>query len=131
MHAYKFDIEYVQGKHNVVANALSRRPATLSLVSICHDWKAQLLVEYSKDRRACEILEGTHNDEHYRVMADVIYYKGRIFLVLGSQLREKILHASHDSIIKAPRVPEDLYVGQRAFHMERPQGGYIEICARV
>jgi hypothetical protein len=53
-------------------------------MSICHDWKAQLLVEYSKDRRACEILEGTHADERYRVMDEVIYYKGRIFL--GAQL---------------------------------------------
>ena len=26
--AYDFDIEYVKGKNNVVANALSRRPAT-------------------------------------------------------------------------------------------------------
>jgi len=50
--AYDFDIEYVWGKHNVVVDALSQRPAWLSLMSIYHDWKAQLLVEYSKDRRA-------------------------------------------------------------------------------
>jgi len=66
-------------------------------MSICHDWKAQLLVEYSKDRRACEILEGSYADERYRVMDEVIYYKGHIFLVSGSQLRERILRAAHDS----------------------------------
>ena len=54
--AYDFDIEYVQGKHNVVVDALSRRSTRLSLMSICHDRKVLLLVEYSKDRRACEIL---------------------------------------------------------------------------
>ena len=32
--AYDFDIEYFKGKNNVVANALSRRPASLSLMSI-------------------------------------------------------------------------------------------------
>lgn len=61
--AYDFDIEYIRGKQNVVTNALSWRLTTLSLMSICHGWKAQLLVEYSKDHQACEILEGTYRDE--------------------------------------------------------------------
>jgi len=95
--AYDFDIEYVRGKHNVVADALLRRFAGLSLMSICHDWKAQLLLKYSKDRRACEILEGTHADDRYRVMDEVIYYKGRIFLVPNLQLRERVLQEAHDS----------------------------------
>jgi hypothetical protein len=82
--AYDFDIEYVRGKHNVLVNAISRRPARLSFLSICEDWKAQLLVEYSKVKKACEVLGGTHADEHYHVMDEVIYYKGRIYLVLNS-----------------------------------------------
>eukprot|EP00253_Pinus_taeda_P022227 PITA_22227 len=45
--AYDFDLEYVKGKNNVVADALSRRPATLSLMSLDTDWRARLLVEYS------------------------------------------------------------------------------------
>lgn len=80
-----------------MADALSSRPIVLLLVSIYHDWKAHLLVEYSKDRRVCEIMEGNYADERYRVMDEVIYYKGCIFLVLGSQLRECILRAAHDS----------------------------------
>ena len=32
--AYDFDIEYVKGKNNVVADSLSRRPSTLSLMSL-------------------------------------------------------------------------------------------------
>ena len=40
IHAYDFDIEYVKGKQNIVAYALSKRLLTLSLMSIWHDWKA-------------------------------------------------------------------------------------------
>ena len=56
--AYDFEIEYVKGKNNVVVDALSRRPATLLLLEISADWKAHLLVEYSKNRFACEVLDG-------------------------------------------------------------------------
>ena len=56
--AYDFDIEYVKGKNNVVVDSLSRRPAMLSLMSLDTDWRALLLVEYSKERFACEVLDG-------------------------------------------------------------------------
>ncbi|XP_059075327.1 uncharacterized protein LOC131875270 [Cryptomeria japonica] len=48
--AYDFDIEFIKGKNNTVADALSRKPslaALCSLSEISADWKAQLLVEYS------------------------------------------------------------------------------------
>ena len=67
-----------------MANALSRRPTTLSLMSISSDWRSHLLVEYSKDKFACELLDGQIQDDRYRVIDDIIYYK-------------KNLQASHDS----------------------------------
>ena len=88
--AYDFDIEYVKGKNNVVADALSRRPATLSLMSLDADWKARLLVEYSKNRFACEVLDGQVADDRYRVIDEIIYYRDRIFLTERSQLKNKI-----------------------------------------
>ena len=97
MQAYNFKIEYVKGKNNIVVDALSRRPATLSLLEISTDWKSHLLVEYSKNRFACEILDGQVQDDMYRVIDDVIYYKDRIYLVSESKLKEKIMQASHNS----------------------------------
>jgi len=59
------------------------------------------LVEYSKDRQAWEILDGTHGDDRFRVMDDVIYYKDRICLVPGSQLKEKIMQETHEPPLAA------------------------------
>jgi hypothetical protein len=61
------------------------------------EWKALILVEYSKNRFSCEILDGQRFDDRYRVIDDIIYYKDRIYLVLESHLKDKILHAAHTS----------------------------------
>ena len=61
------------------------------------DWRAPPLVEYSKDRFACEVLVGQVADDRYRVIDGIIYYRDQIFLTEGSQLKKKILQASHDS----------------------------------
>jgi hypothetical protein len=95
--AYDFDIEYVKGKKNVVVDTLSRRPATFSMTEISTDWKSILLVEYSKNTFACELMEGIIQDDRYRVVDDIIYYKDRIYLVPESTLKDKILRAVHDA----------------------------------
>jgi hypothetical protein len=79
----------VKGKNNVVVDALPIIPPTLSLMEISTDWKALLLVEYSKNQFACEILDNQTQDDQYRVIDDIIYYKDRIYLVPESQLRTK------------------------------------------
>lgn len=98
--AYDFDIEFVKGKKNVVVDALSRRPTVAALCSmseISADWKSQLLVEYSKNQFACEVMDGQLQDDKYAVIDGVICYKDRIYLVPGSKLKEKIIRAIHDT----------------------------------
>ena len=95
--AYDFEIEYVKSKNNVVDDALSRRTTSLSLMSISTDWRSLLLVEYSKNKFACELMDGQIQDDRYRIIDDIIYYKGRIYLVPESALKRKIIQASHDS----------------------------------
>jgi hypothetical protein len=56
--AFDFNIEYVKGKRNIIANDLSRRPAGCSMMDICTDWKAHLFVEYSKIKIVCEVMDG-------------------------------------------------------------------------
>ena len=81
----------------MVADALSHRPATLSLMSLDADWRARILVKYSKDKFACEVLDGQVADDQYRVIDEIIYYRDMIFLTDGSHLKKNILQASHDS----------------------------------
>jgi hypothetical protein len=56
-----------------------------------------LLVEYSKNRFACEVMDGQVVDDRYRVLDDVIFYKDWIYLVPESTLKGKVLKACHNS----------------------------------
>ena len=87
--AYEFDIDYVKGKRNIVVDALSRIPTALSLRGMDADWKAQLLVEYSKDKFVCEILDAVIVYEWYIVMDEVIYYQDWVFLAKNSKLKRR------------------------------------------
>ncbi|KAH9314138.1 hypothetical protein KI387_022765 [Taxus chinensis] len=42
-------------------------------------------------------MDGIIQDDRYRVVDDLIFYKDRIFLVPGSKMKEKILRAVHDT----------------------------------
>jgi uracil DNA glycosylase len=80
-----------------VVDELSRRLAACSLMEILADWKSHLLVEYSKNNFSCEVMDGKIQDDRYRVIDDVIFYKDRVYLVLDLGLKKKILTAVHDS----------------------------------
>jgi sulfatase maturation enzyme AslB (radical SAM superfamily) len=95
--AYDFDIEFIKGKNNIVVDAFSRRPSIFSMSSMSVNCKEHLIVEYAKDQFACQLLDGKIQDDNFKVINDLIYYKGRIFLVPRSALKAKILHTCHNS----------------------------------
>jgi hypothetical protein len=60
-------------------------------------------VEYSKNKFACEVLDGHVQHDRYRVIDNVILYKDRVYLVPGSGLKKKILAVVHDSPLAGHR----------------------------
>jgi hypothetical protein len=55
------------------------------------------LVEYSKNKFAWELMDGQLHDDRYKIIGDLIYYKGRIYLVPKSFFKKKMLQAFHNS----------------------------------
>ena len=60
-------------------------------------WKSRLLVEYSKNKFSSEVMDGKIQDDQYRVIDDVMFYKDRVYLVPYSGLKKKIIIVVHDS----------------------------------
>ena len=56
-------------------------------MDIAKDWKSMLLVEYAKDKFACDVFDGIKGDDNYRIVNGLIYYKGIIYLVQDSKLK--------------------------------------------
>jgi hypothetical protein len=83
----------------VVADALSRRPSSFAMIGVSVDWKDHLVMEYEKDQFACQLLDGQVQDDNFKVMNDLIYYKDRIFLVPGFAFKAKVLQEYHDSLM--------------------------------
>jgi hypothetical protein len=81
----------------VVADALSRRPSIYAMIDVSVDWKDHLVMEYAKNQFACQVMDGQIQDDNFRIIDGLIYYKGRIFLVLESAFKAKVLQACHDS----------------------------------
>jgi hypothetical protein len=59
----------------VVADALSRRPSIFSMTGVSVDWKDHLVMDYAKDQFTCQLLDGQVQDDNFRVINDLIYYK--------------------------------------------------------
>ena len=75
------NIEYVIGKKNMATNASLKMPAISTLSQVSKNWRAHFLLEYSRNTFACQLMDKQFQDDRYKVVEDVIYYKDKIFLV--------------------------------------------------
>jgi hypothetical protein len=91
IHANDFDIEFVKGKNNMVVVALSRRPSIYAMTDVSIDWKDHLVTEYARNQFACQIMDRQIQDNNFRIVDGLVYYKGRIFLVPESTFKAKVL----------------------------------------
>ena len=55
------------------------------------------MVEYFKNIFSCQLMDGQVQDDRYKLVDDIIYYIGRIYLVPESKIKERILKEMHDS----------------------------------
>ncbi len=69
----------------------------LAIGIVMDDWRDMILAKYAKDSWAFGVIEGAIQDSGYTVVNDLIIYKERIYFVLGSAMKQKILRAFRDS----------------------------------
>ena len=96
MLACDFQIIYTKGKHNVVADALSRKEeetkGSLCSISISQsNWMEEARIEWKKHQEVCNTiqqLQEEHNslDDFVR-KNDFLWYHGRLYLCNNSQFK--------------------------------------------
>lgn len=80
-----------------MVDALSRRPHLCSISEILAAWMEIIQVKYAKNALANSILDGSLQDDKYKVRDGLIFYKERILLVPESKLKVQIFKTFHDT----------------------------------
>jgi len=102
---YAFIVEYMRGKENVVADALSRQVSSggvsshegvLCMISFpTPDWLAQLKASYATDHSIMSILvafqAGKEGPKGFTIQNGLLLYKGRMYLGTCDSLKIAIL----------------------------------------
>ena len=81
----------------MVVDALFRQGQLNTITSITDNWKDEIVVEYEKDPRTNEIMEGNITNDEIKIVGELILYRGRILLATNSKVKRKIMKEYHDN----------------------------------
>jgi hypothetical protein len=102
----RYKVVYRRGAENGVADALSRRAPSESLLAISspsHDWLASIQDWYLADPEASSLLSqpAVRGDAHppFSLQQGIIRYKGRIWLGSNKALQLQVISSLHDSAL--------------------------------
>ena len=114
---YDFEISYVKGKENVVADALSRRRHALSSLILSVDLKDKILQclsanQWYQDVKAVidsgSVLEG--HFEGYLMNSDgILLYRGSVYVPEYGELRNLVMLEGH-------KAPYSAHLGVKKMH---------------
>ncbi|MCO5613146.1 hypothetical protein L7F22_067422 [Adiantum nelumboides] len=100
---YDFDLKYLCGKENKVADALSRRPMCHVLTVVCSNLVDEMHAEVEKDSCYILILKFLHEnvgemyENRYHLYKGNLYYYDRLCIPANSAFKSQILHECHNS----------------------------------
>ena len=93
---FHFQIVHVDGKKNVVADALSRKPQVSAVTIVYHDQLDEMKDQYAQDEdfeRIFDRLTTGEREEHYALKDGFIMMHGKLCVTKG--LRQKVMTESH------------------------------------
>lgn len=98
LQTYDFDIEFIKGKRNSAADALSRLSTFYSLSTLINNWKGEVIAEYTKNNFTSRLLDGCQNDDRFSIKG-LSFCKNRVFIPSDTELKVKLISAMHDAPI--------------------------------
>ena len=100
---YEFDVHYIKGKENVVADALSRRRHELSSVNTCTNLREKILHHFPADELYAKVSQMVHSQRplkgkysKYSLEFDgLLHHRGRMYVPSVGDLCKLIILEAH------------------------------------
>ncbi|SCZ88169.1 BZ3500_MvSof-1268-A1-R1_Chr10-2g02865 [Microbotryum saponariae] len=137
---FDYDLQYLPGRENIVADAMSRYSfpeplpvivANISQVSLSDVVKQQIVDAYKTDAFCQQALNNiTSVASEFKIIDALLYLRGRLVIPLLAPLRESILHDAHDALGHLGDVKMYQTVIQTYFwpNMSRHVKQYVQQC---
>ncbi|SCZ89735.1 BZ3501_MvSof-1269-A2-R1_Chr9g10322 [Microbotryum saponariae] len=137
---FDYDLQYLPGRENIVADAMSRYSfpeplpvivANISQVSLSDVVKQQIVDAYKTDAFCQQALNNIASvASEFKIIDALLYLRGRLVIPLLAPLRESILHDAHDALGHLGDVKTYQTVIQTYFwpNMSRHVKQYVQQC---